>query len=610
MFNDTDGDPIDPRFYSPQKSPGSSLHVTSPQSTSFPPMMSPPLPPARLVSPPPMSPPPPHRIVSPPPALERTVSPPAAPSSPPPPITSSRPAVAPPTSEPQEEKAEDEEDSEQAHRHTIAERMAKLGGIRFGAPPPVPSVRRAPPPESEPVHEEAEEKPAEAEEAPQEEEEEDEFARKQRIAARIAGMGGMRFGMLPGAAPPKPPSRVQHDEEEEESVKVPPPPKRSAPVPPPPPPPAGEEDYGSESDYQHVSDSDRIEHEESELEEVTYEDAEEEAPPVPDRHARRVSSGPPPVPQMHPLSPPAFASAPPVPRTRPPAPPAFTYPPPPHVPHPPPTTTETQGDFVVVDQPQSDEPPPPPPPRAGRPPGRAPPRVPPAAPALEAESHIPNFDFGGETDLSLSGQWSEDSTNYPPAPPPVSQAQTEHPLPAAPSRPPPSEQNFTPDELQAQWGRVGVQVHEIAATLFEKSKKSLVGDGSYRGFVGAVVGQVPNAAQPTDALDSFGYLIYSQAAGAVQRRASDIMPGDVIVVSEAKFKGHKGLQSYSQTVGVGEPLVGVIGDFELKKSKVKVFQANQHVGQQSVESASYRLEDMKSGAVKGARSLRGRGNRT
>ncbi|EJF63263.1 hypothetical protein DICSQDRAFT_56129 [Dichomitus squalens LYAD-421 SS1] len=211
---------------------------------------------------------------------------------------------------------------------------------------------------------------------------------------------------------------------------------------------------------------------------------------------------------------------------------------------------------------------------------------------------MPNIDFGGETDLSLSGQWSEDSTTYPPAPAPAASAQIERPQPAAPSRPPPPEQHLTPEELQAQWGRVGVQVHEIAAAFFEKSKKTVIGDGSYLGFVNAVIGQVPNAVQPTGALDSFGYLVYSQSAAAVQRRVSDIMPGDIIVVTDAKFKGHKGLQSYHQSVGIDQPLVGVIGDFEPKKSKVKVYQANQHVGQQSVESVSYRLEDLKSGAVK------------
>ena len=123
-------------------------------------------------------------------------------------------------------------------------------------------------------------------------------------------------------------------------------------------------------------------------------------------------------------------------------------------------------------------------------------------------------------------------------------------------------------------------MHEVSAAMFERSKKSVIGDGSYVGFVRTVLGQVPNAAQPTDSLESLGYLVYSQSVGAVHRRVSDIMPGDVVVVSDAKFKGHKGLQSYNQSVGVGEPLVGIVGDFESKKSKVKVFQANQHVGQQ------------------------------
>ncbi|RPD62603.1 hypothetical protein L226DRAFT_568663 [Lentinus tigrinus ALCF2SS1-7] len=618
LLNDSDGDPIDPGFYSPLKSPGpgsppASFPTVSPRIplppaqgiSPLPPLqrvVSPPLPPPhRVVSP---SPPPPQRVVSPPP--QRVVSPPAdLEEDAPPPVSAPRPPVALPAAEQQQEGQEEQEDAEQARRRTIAERMAKLGGIRFGAPPPIPAVRRPPPPEpeAEANQEEGHEKPADPEVAPQEEEE-DEFARKQRIAARIAGMGGMRFGMLPGAVPPKPAPRVHRDEEAEEA-KSPVPPKRSAPVPPPPPPPPAEE-HEEESDYQHVSDSDHVGHEESELEEVTYTDAEEEeAPPVPDRSGRRVSTGPPPVPHTRPLSPPV-ASPPPVPRTRPPAPPAFTYPPPPHAP-PPFAMQETQGDFVMVDQAENvDEPPPPPPPRAARPPPRAPPRAPPAEPeTTESQQEtppIPNIDFGGETDLSLSAQWSEDSTQYPPAPPgrsPVAPALPEQP-PAPPphSAPPPSERHFTPDELQAHWGRVGVQVHEISASYYEKSKKHVIGDGSYIGFVHAVLSQVPNAAQPTESLESFGYLVYSQSAAAVQRRVSDIMPGDVIVVNDAKFKGHKGLQSYNQTVGVGAPLVGIISDFEPKKSKVKVYQANQHVGQQSVESASYRLEDLKSGSVK------------
>ena len=134
--------------------------------------------------------------------------------------------------------------------------------------------------------------------------------------------------------------------------------------------------------------------------------------------------------------------------------------------------------------------------------------------------------------------------------------------------------------MRHQWGRVGVQIHETASVLYEKSKKSLVGDGSYLGFITAVLSQVPNASHPAPPFDNLGYLIYMQTGGSVQRRVTDVMPGDLIVIQEAKFKGHKGLQSYHQTAGVGEPLYAIVSDYEQKKSKVRVFQANQHVGQQ------------------------------
>jgi len=55
--------------------------------------------------------------------------------------------------------------------------------------------------------------------------------------------------------------------------------------------------------------------------------------------------------------------------------------------------------------------------------------------------------------------------------------------------------------------------------------------------------------------------------------------------------------------GRGGPLVGIVSEFDSKKSKVRVWQANQHVGQQTVENVSYRLEDLKSGQVKVYRVL-------
>ncbi|KAJ3539122.1 hypothetical protein NM688_g6412 [Phlebia brevispora] len=155
----------------------------------------------------------------------------------------------------------------------------------------------------------------------------------------------------------------------------------------------------------------------------------------------------------------------------------------------------------------------------------------------------------------------------------------------------------------AQWGRVGVQIHEIATTFYEKSRKSPVGDGSHLGFVTTVLKQVPNALQPSPPYESFGYLVYEQNGASVLRRASEIMPGDVIVLQDAKLKGHKGLQIYHQNVGAGQAICAIVADYEVKKAKVKVFQANQHVGQESVETASYRLDDLKSGSIKVFRIL-------
>ena len=58
------------------------------------------------------------------------------------------------------------------------------------------------------------------------------------------------------------------------------------------------------------------------------------------------------------------------------------------------------------------------------------------------------------------------------------------------------------------------------------------------------------------------------------------MPGDIITIRDAKMKGRKGIQTYRQTVGAGTPVVAVIGEYESWKSRVKVYQANQHDGNQ------------------------------
>ena len=523
--------------------------------------------------------------------LPSVVAPPPTALPPPIEVTPFTPQSVPNAPSPQEDS---EEDAEQARRRTIAERMAKLGGIRFGAPPAPALAPARRPPASAPS---AEELPAEentpmeqgtsASQVPGEEDEEDEQARRQRITAKLAGMGGMRFGMIPGASPvPNHPSPAPKREEDP----TPATPSRAIPPARQHQPPADPE---SEAESNPMSDDGvQVEAEESEAEEVLYEDAleeeyveqaeEEELPPPPPSRSAR-----PPIPTGRPPIPPPVRK------------PSIDTPPSPIVPlatrptrkdsydtvtssssrlH----TRAPQSDYVMVEQEDEESPPPPP-----RRPSRAQPSpLPPPAMVDQNDTsgqwELPSIPTGGldfgensaTSDLSTS-MLSEDSTYYPPPP-------AEKPLP--PTIVPPSDYAHAPtqmsaEELRALWGRVGVQICEVATTLHERSKKTLIGDGSYAGFVAAVLAQVPNAQQPPMDGVEYGYLVYAQSGASVHTRASEIMPGDIIVLEGAKLKGHKGLHAYTTVAGEGAPCIGVVCEFETKKLKVRSLQANQHVGQ-------------------------------
>ncbi|KAG2081235.1 hypothetical protein BD769DRAFT_1733228 [Suillus cothurnatus] len=585
--------------------------------------------------------------------LEAPPTPPPVPTSPrpplrrptSPPIITALPLVVPVTtneedteqvrhpSQPQRAQEPEEEDEDSVRRRTIAERMARLGGIRFGAPPiPTPLTRptfpRAPPPTSIP--------PDETEFDAQEPEEgdetvEDEAARKQRIAAKLAGLGGMRFGMVPpgvGVAPatarrlaPK-----QDDSENEDAALPVPAPAHPARRPLPP----VEVDPAQEYRQARSEDDVRVEMEESEVEEVYYSDAdirepiEEEGPPLPP--PRRSSS--------------TLRSSEVLPTPPPRPPPPVGRPPIPSIPvtllnrrssvattsssgkssvdysnatetpvqkqriRTAPSLERASSDSEAEEEPlapssrrssrapRSFPPPPPPPPSAIDPPEQM---------ASTAQWELPSIpqaasEFGDESDLA-SSRFSEDSTFH--GSTSVSTRKSDSRRTSGQTARP-VDQQLSADDLMALWGKIGVQVVESATGLFEKSKRSLVGDGSYAGFVKAVFAQVPDAQRVSGEGEDWGYLIYVQNAGSVQRRIADILPGDVIAFWDAKLKGYKGLHTYSQTVGAGEngPLIGVVSEVESKKSKVRVWQANQHVGQQTVENVSYRLEDLKSGVVK------------
>lgn len=162
----------------------------------------------------------------------------------------------------------------------------------------------------------------------------------------------------------------------------------------------------------------------------------------------------------------------------------------------------------------------------------------------------------------------------------------------------------------AIWGKIGTEVIQSAITLVEQHKRGPMSTyQSSASFVSNVLSRVP-AAQPPQTLGygptSYGHLIFAQTGGMPHAimKISDIMPGDIVALHEARFKGRTGslgLHSYTIEVGAaGDPLVAVVHEFEPKKGKIKVFQAalsgsNHH---QTIESTMYKLDDLKSGTVK------------
>ena len=406
----------------------------------------------------------------------------------------------------------------------------------------------------------------------EEEGEEEEQARRQRIAAKIAGMGGMRVGMLPTqpsvarvSTPPPPPIPVRSELRS--------PPRQPAAY-----------YHESEQEYDLPSSSDdgvQVEAEESELEEVRHEDLEDEYIEYDDR----VIEGETPV---VPPPPPPRSTRPPVPTTRPPIPQSLlpgrsgsitTI-----MPTPRPPVRQPPSDFVIVDP---DEEAPLPSPTRSRVPSHQWSVHPPQESSDLSGSgqwELPSIPSGsldlGSGDLSGS-LWSEDSTAYPPAvpsrpsistpPPPIPVLQR----PRTPAAVPPQ---MTSEDLRALWGRVGVHIGEAASRLLERSKRTLVGNGSYEGFIAEALAQVPNALPPLSPPE-YGILIYAQTAAQVHTRVTDILPGDVIVLDAAKLKGYKGLHTYSISAGESAPCMGVVSEFDVKKLKLKALQANRRVGQ-------------------------------
>ncbi|CAK5271993.1 unnamed protein product [Mycena citricolor] len=422
------------------------------------------------------------------------------------------------TASPSSGQGNDEEDSEAARRRTIAERMAKLGGIRFGAAP-VPRASHA-------VAREEEEKKAEEED----ENEEEERARRARIAKKLAGMGGMRigYGMAPGPVPTEeaenaePAEDARGIEADEEPDVSPPAPSRASL------PPVAVEQVNE-----------------------TSHDEEEIPPPIPSRSGRAV--------------------------------PAVVVPP--------------QPEAEIDEEHEEPELPPPIPSRSHRPPvpatqpntvAETDPTIEHASPSGEKPTS-PSWElpsFGGGIDTTFPA-FTAGSAATASTPLPRPQSSQQHPTPASPPV------SMTADELIGVWGRVGVHLCEAATQLFERQT---AGDGN---FVSSALGMVPNA-RIGNTEKGWGYVVYTQSAAHPVQQTTDVLPGDIAVFFDCRFKGHKGLVGYSVSIGAGEPAVGIVSEYSAsgKKRKVRVFHQPG-----KIEVGSFRLEDLKSGIVKFYRVL-------
>ncbi|KAG8754040.1 hypothetical protein FRC14_005438 [Serendipita sp. 396] len=600
VMDDDEGDPVDPALLRSQRSPPRAVPAPPPVPVT------------------PIAPPVPAVQTQPPRSVSVLQAPPRR-------IPS--PVSSPPKHE--EEKEEEEgEESEALRRRTIAERMAKLGGIKFGMPVPArpPPVRRAAEPEEEEARangapKEISEETTEADNSGQTPEESDR-ARRAAIASRMAAMGGRGFGMYGPTGVPAPTASVSSEPSPQATARPPPPLGSPPPIPsgrpkhpptgriseamtraaPPPPPPGVKGSAGgetSESELEMVNAE--LEDEEGEMVEQYEEEPEivESPPPPPTRGGR------PPIP-------PSARPPPPIPKPSaellsdaledtnfaPQLPPGRRAPPSRAPPPPAPPLQDYEILDGVSDTTREQ-------PRPGH--SRAIPPPPPPSTNLESSGQwelpaIPSgsFDLGGPSTSSMLAEqdpsWTkverDDHLSVAPTVRPTSEAVT-------PSEPfsGPSPSRLSAEALLALAHHQGPRILQSAQQVQEKSKRLVIGDGSSPSFLYMVL--APTGASTT----SLGHLIYAQNGGSIQKRLSDILPGDVVALYDAKFKGHKGglgLGNYSASWGTEtEPILGVVIEFEGKKSKIRAFAVNQHPNAYpTIDTPSYKLDDLKSGTVK------------
>lgn len=150
---------------------------------------------------------------------------------------------------------------------------------------------------------------------------------------------------------------------------------------------------------------------------------------------------------------------------------------------------------------------------------------------------------------------------------------------ASPKETPEGTGQMTADQLMANWHRVGTQIYEIARELFEESNHNGIGDRTYIGFVNSVLNRIPGVSTVDVDAPSFGYLIYLQRGPLVTEKVTDLMPGDIISLHNAKLKSSEDTRTYHLGIDERITAVGIVGEYRPRKSTVKVYQAGKGAGQ-------------------------------
>ncbi|KAF8706638.1 kinase-like protein, partial [Rhizoctonia solani] len=151
------------------------------------------------------------------------------------------------------------------------------------------------------------------------------------------------------------------------------------------------------------------------------------------------------------------------------------------------------------------------------------------------------------------------------------------------------------EKLIALSNKIGVVVKQRAIAFSKRGSTTAT-----QGLKGAPAKFVESILEGIDGAykGSYGWLIFTQKESTVQYQSGDIMPGDIVVMTDVVFKRRRFGGLESRTMSVSGELVGVLGEFEPKKRKLKVW--NPFLWQLAYppdEPVSYCLDDLKNGIV-------------